>query len=214
MAAFQARFDNFLEKGRKRVMDERNQFRMNIAEMKEDQRHKEREIEILTLKSKTHQQTLAKEAQETSEMQNAISTLKSRRDEQIARRDALKAQIAEVQQQLAAKRDAQRQHARYLDSHTRVNNPELAFWQDYLCMYIDGAGLNNRLKFTYTHINDRDWDKEAWFELDITSEYRIISMKPKLEVDEIESALDLVNDQKDFPGFFKRMRELFIEALK
>lgn len=34
MAAFQSRFDEFIEQGRKRVMEERNQFRMNITEMK------------------------------------------------------------------------------------------------------------------------------------------------------------------------------------
>lgn len=32
MNQFTARFDDFIEKGRKRVLEERNQFRMNIAE--------------------------------------------------------------------------------------------------------------------------------------------------------------------------------------
>jgi hypothetical protein len=33
MARFTARFDDFIEKGRKRVLEERNQFRMNVAEL-------------------------------------------------------------------------------------------------------------------------------------------------------------------------------------
>lgn len=33
MASFTVRFDEFIEKGRKRVLEERNQFRMNIAEL-------------------------------------------------------------------------------------------------------------------------------------------------------------------------------------
>jgi kinetochore protein Spc25 len=33
MAKFTAKFDNFIEQGRKRVLEERNQFRMNIAEL-------------------------------------------------------------------------------------------------------------------------------------------------------------------------------------
>jgi len=33
MAKFTARFDAFIEEGRKRVLDERNQFRMNVAEL-------------------------------------------------------------------------------------------------------------------------------------------------------------------------------------
>jgi kinetochore protein Spc25 len=33
MARFTSRFDDFIEKGRKRVLEERNQFRMNVAEL-------------------------------------------------------------------------------------------------------------------------------------------------------------------------------------
>lgn len=33
MAKFSARFDAFIEQGRKRVLEERNQFRMNVAEL-------------------------------------------------------------------------------------------------------------------------------------------------------------------------------------
>lgn len=33
MAKFTAKFDAFIEKGRKRVLEERNQFRMNVAEL-------------------------------------------------------------------------------------------------------------------------------------------------------------------------------------
>lgn len=34
MAKFTVRFDTFIEQGRKRVLEERNQFRMNVAELK------------------------------------------------------------------------------------------------------------------------------------------------------------------------------------
>lgn len=33
MAKFTLKFDNFIEQGRKRVLEERNQFRMNVAEL-------------------------------------------------------------------------------------------------------------------------------------------------------------------------------------
>lgn len=33
MNQFTARFDDFIEKGRRRVLDERNQFRVNVAEI-------------------------------------------------------------------------------------------------------------------------------------------------------------------------------------
>lgn len=34
MAKFTAKFDTFIELGRKRVLEERNQFRMNVTELK------------------------------------------------------------------------------------------------------------------------------------------------------------------------------------
>lgn len=34
MAKFTAKFDTFIEQGRKRVLEERNQFRMNVTELK------------------------------------------------------------------------------------------------------------------------------------------------------------------------------------
>ena len=33
MAKFTTKFDDFIEQGRKRVLEERNQFRMNVAEL-------------------------------------------------------------------------------------------------------------------------------------------------------------------------------------
>ena len=33
MAKFTAKFDSFIEQGRKRVLEERNQFRVNVAEL-------------------------------------------------------------------------------------------------------------------------------------------------------------------------------------
>ncbi len=34
MAKFTTKFDTFIEQGRKRVLEERNQFKMNVAELK------------------------------------------------------------------------------------------------------------------------------------------------------------------------------------
>ena len=34
MAKFTVKFDTFIEQGRKRVLEERNQFRMNVTELK------------------------------------------------------------------------------------------------------------------------------------------------------------------------------------
>ncbi|KAF2838789.1 kinetochore protein Spc25 [Patellaria atrata CBS 101060] len=215
MMRFTQRFDEFIEKGRKQVLEERNQFRLNITELQEDQRLKKRDIEILTLKSETHSQTIAKEAQETAEMHAAIASLKEQRDARAANRDALKSQIVDVQKQIAARREAQHKHARYLDSQARFNVPELEFWQDYLCLRIEGAGAVDKLKFVYTHVDERDWEREAWFDLDISKrEYEVLAYRPKLDRDEVDRALEKVNQTRDIGMFLKDMREIFVATLK
>ena len=181
----------------------------------EDQRMKKKDIEILSSKSSSHQQTLAKEAAETNEMQAAIASLSAQRDAHLASREGLKQQIAETQKQIDAKLAAQRAHAQHLDVQSRFNIPELDFWTSNLCLTIEGAGQNDRLKFIFTHIDDRDWTREAWFELDTTRrEYDIPYCKPKLEKEQIERVVEKLNETRDIRLLLKGMRELFVEAIK
>ncbi|PVH84589.1 hypothetical protein DL98DRAFT_453532 [Cadophora sp. DSE1049] len=215
MTKFTVKFDAFIEQGRKRVLEERNQFRMNVAELKEDQRMKKRDIEILSQKSSTHQQTVVKEEAETNEMKTAIASLSAQRDAHVATRNSLKQQIADTQKQIDIRLAAQRAHAQHIDAQSRFNIPEMDFWTSNLCMTLDGAGLNDRLKFMFTHIDDRDWTREAWFELDTSNrEYEIPFCKPKLEKEQIERVLDKLNESRDLRVLLKGMRELFVEAVK
>ncbi|CAG8971884.1 hypothetical protein HYALB_00007799 [Hymenoscyphus albidus] len=215
MAKFTVRFDNFIEQGRKRVLEERNQFRMNVAELKEDQRMKKKDIEIMTSKTNNHQQTLAKEAAEKNEMQAAIASLAAQKDAQLSTKEALKQQIADTQKQIDARVAAQRAHAQYLETQSRFNVPELDAWQQTLCMTIEGAGQDDKLKFVFTHIDDRDWTREAFFELDLSKrDYETTYCKPKLEKERIERVVDELNESRQLGPLLKSMRELFVEAMK
>lgn len=176
---------------------------------------KKKDIEILSSKSSSHQQTLAKEAAETNEMQAAIASLSAQRDAHLATKESLKQQIAETQKQIDAKLAAQRAHAQHLDAQSRFNIPELDFWTSNLCLQIEGAGQSDRLKFIFTHIDDRDWTREGWFELDTTRrEYAIPYCKPKLEKEQIERVVEKLNETRDLRLLLKGMRELFVEAIK
>ena len=181
----------------------------------DDQRMRKRDIEIVTLKSQTHSHTLAKEAQETAEMEVAISELSAQRDSRASHRDYMREQVAETQKAIAARREAQQKHARYLDSQARFNVPELDFWQDYLCLRIEGAGRQDRLKFVYNHVSERNWDQEAWFELDMSSrEYRVVHYKPKVDQELVDGVVDKLNESRDLAAFLKGMRGIFVEGLK
>ncbi|KAK4228475.1 putative kinetochore protein spc25 [Podospora fimiseda] len=215
MAKFTAKFDAFIEQGRKRVLEERNQFRMNVAELQEDQRMKKKDIEILQLKTNSYQQTISKEAAETREMQTSIASLTTQRDRQAAARDALKEQIAATQKEIDARLAAQRAHQAQQDAQARYNVPELDFWVTNLCMRIEGAGAEDRLKFVYTHVDERDWERECWFELSTGSrDYDVRHCRPKLEREKVEKVLDRVNESRELVVLLKGMRELFVEAVK
>lgn len=235
MNQFTTRFDAFIEKGRKQVLEERNQFHINLAELQgmflllrtracfgffltpaaEDQRMKQRDVEILTLKSQTHEQTLQKETAEAAEMHSAITSITQQRDSRLTARDRFKQQIDETQKTINQRLEAQKAHSRNLNSQARLNAPELEFWQDYLCLRIEGAGREDRLKVVYSHLVEKDWGMEAWFELGTASrDYEVFHCRPKLEKDAIEKVLDIVNEDRDFGAFLKRMRKLFVEALK
>ena len=176
---------------------------------------KKRDIEILSLKQTQHSQNLAKETQETREMEEAISTLTLQRDERLAHRDTLRAQIAEVQKSIAARREAQLKHRRYLDGQSRYNEPELDFWENYLGLRIEGLGKDDMLKFVYMNVDEREWEREAWFELDTSErDYKVLEVRPKVEREEVERVVERLNESRDLAGFLKGMRELLVEACK
>ncbi|KAK0740991.1 chromosome segregation protein Spc25-domain-containing protein [Schizothecium vesticola] len=215
MAKFTAKFDAFIEQGRKRVLEERNQFRMNVAELQEDQRMKKKDIEILQLKTSTYQQTMTKEAAETREMQAAIAALTAQRDKQAATRDALRVQMETTQREIDARVAAQRAHQAQLEAQARFNVPELDFWVTNLCLRIEGAGAEDRLKFVYTHVDEKNWEREAWFELCTGSrDYDVKHCRPKLEREKVERVVDRVNETRELAALLKGMRELFVEAMK
>ncbi|KEZ43082.1 putative kinetochore protein spc-25 [Scedosporium apiospermum] len=215
MARFTAKFDAFIEQGRKRVLEERNQFRMNMAELQEDERMKRKDIEILDLKTSTYQQTIAKETAEAREIQSAIASLADQRDKHIEKRDALKAQIAATQREIDARLAAQRAHAQQLEAQARFNVPELDFWVSNLCLKIEGAGHTDHLKFVYTHIDEKDWENEAWFELVTASrDYDVGKCRPKLDREKVERVLEKMNETRELVTLLKGMRELFVEAMR
>lgn len=176
---------------------------------------KKRDMEILQQKTNTHQQMISKESAETREMQAAIASLSAQRDKNKAARDTLQRQIAETQKEIDARLAAQRAHAQYVESQSRFNVPELDFWMQNLCLKIEGAGQTDRLKFVYTHVDEKSWEREAWFELSTSSkDYDVRHCRPKLEREKVDRVLDRVNETRDLAVLLKGMRELFVEAMK
>ncbi|KAL8841891.1 MAG: hypothetical protein Q9170_000764 [Blastenia crenularia] len=215
MARFTERFDTFIDQGRKRVLEERNCFHMNVAQLQEDQRLKKKDIESLAQKASSHAQALDREAVETAEMHAAIASITQQRDARAQHRDRTRTDIVSVRRQVAQRVTAQQQHTNGLDAQAQSNGPELDFWQSHLCMRIEGVGIPDRLKFTFTHLDDKNWEREAWFELDMSkSDYRVLSIKPKVEIEGVQRSLDKLNETRDLGFFLKGMREVLVAAMK
>ncbi|KAL1306748.1 hypothetical protein AAFC00_005413 [Neodothiora populina] len=215
MAQFTVRFDDFIERGRKRLLEERNQFRLNLAELQESQRARKRQLEDISNKTIAHENQLEREAQEQEEMQQAISHLESQREEQQARRDDLRSQISELQKAIQVRRQAQQSHQRKLDSQARHNLPELHFWESHLCMRIDGSEDADKLNFTYTHIDEQDWSRECSFQLLMSgTQYSIPSTEPKLEPDAVDAVVERLVESRQLAPFLKAMRSLFVHAIR
>ncbi|KAI4264265.1 MAG: hypothetical protein L6R42_000630 [Xanthoria sp. 1 TBL-2021] len=215
MARFTERFDTFIAKGRKQVLEGRNRFRINLAELQEDQRLKSREIENLAHKSSSHAQTIDKEAAETAEMHAAIASITQQRDARAQHRDRIRSEIATIRKQIAQRISAQQHYAKAIDEQAQLNVPELDFWQTYLCMRIEGTGTVDRLRFVFTHVDEKDWEREVCFELDTEKkDYRVASVKPKVDAEQIERCVERLNNNRDLGPFLKRMRDLLSAPVK
>ena len=215
MAAFTDRFDAFIAQGRKRVLEERNQFRINVAELQEDQRTRAKDIEILAQKSSQHMAALSAQEAETEAARGEITAITASRDANAQHRDRLRAEIKSYNKQIDQRKAAQAAHAQKIEEQARLNVPELDFWETYLGLRIEGAGKVDRLKFIFSNLDERDWEREAWFELDTERrEYRVTHCRPKVEEGAVDTCLERLNESRDLGEFLRGMRELFVKSMK
>lgn len=181
----------------------------------ENQRMKHKDIEIVAQKSSQHAASVSAQDVETAEMQSAIAAITQQRDSHAQHRDRLRSEIASVNKQIAARRSAQQAHAKDVDAQSRLNVPELDFWETYLGLRIEGAGQVDRLKFVFSNLDERDWEKEASFELDTEKrEYRVVECQPKVDEGEVVACVERLNESRDLGAFLRGTREIFVRGMK
>ncbi|PHH64025.1 hypothetical protein CDD81_5130 [Ophiocordyceps australis] len=215
MSRFTAKFNAFIEHGREEMLQRRHKYGAQVAELEDEIQTKKQNIEIVKSQIALQQQSLDKEEAERREMEASIKNLEAQRDTHLATRARLQKQMAQTEAEIAKRLAAQRKYAEECEAQSRFNVPELDFWVSSLCLRIEGAGHRERLKFVYTHIDERNWDHEAWFELDTTArDYDVKHCKPKLEREKVDRVLDRVNETRELVVLLKGMRELFVEILR
>ncbi|EXJ58352.1 hypothetical protein A1O7_05777 [Cladophialophora yegresii CBS 114405] len=223
MADFTIKFDAFIEQGRKRVLEERNEFRARLGELSEERRSTSTQITTLQSTLSTHNQVLAREQAEKNEMHSQISSLESHATQQSAKRDRLRSAIAQTQRQIDAKVQAQREYAAKQDGQSQLNRPELSFWETYLGCRIEGSGDENKVRIVFIFPPSKNSgsgldDREALFELAVPltghGKYEVTYMKPKLEPARVERVVDRLNATREIGTVLKGMRALFVEAIQ
>lgn len=174
---------------------------------------KEKDVEILAQKTAQHNQTLKQQDAENAEIEQAISDLSAQKDQAASHRTSLKQQINTIKSEISARQAAQSTHAQELDAQSRLNLPELDFWESYLGLRIEGTGKVDRLRFIFVNLDEKDWNKEAWFELDTERrEYSVVDHRPKVEGGLIEESVEGLNSSRDLGVFLRRLRTIFKEA--
>ena len=134
------------------------------------------------------------------------------------RKGRLEPEIADAQVSIKQRREAQAAYQRSLDAQARHNIPELRFWEHCLGLRIEASGFDgteDQLRFVFVCVDERDEEKECWFELAMGGrEYEVAETQPKLEKDRMDEAVERLNEQRELGAFLKAMRVLFVEALK
>ncbi|KAL0638518.1 kinetochore-associated Ndc80 complex subunit spc25 [Maublancomyces gigas] len=210
MARFTVNFDEFVEKSRNRILEERNEFAKNVVEDKDTQRMLRKEIDLYKHKEEAVTEAVAKEEQEATEAEQVIAEMARKRQSKQEQRAHLLVQIEETKEAVQKKREIRAAERSALSSQASRNAPELLFWEDYLGMRIEGAGVPDHLKIIYTHIIDSDWMKQFHFIINmVTRDYEVIQCRPKLDRGNVSVVVDKLNETRDFGLFLKEMRSLF-----
>ena len=129
--------------------------------------------------------------------------------------ESLEKQCAAVREAIAKKRKLIAAEKSALDAQASHNAPELAFWEDYLGLRIEGAGRLDHIRFIFTGIDEKLPEKE--FECILSVEmrdYEVVATRPRLDKDVVEATVERLNDTRSVAKFLKEIREGFVNHVQ
>lgn len=148
-------------------------------------------------------------------MHLAISSLQSQRSGAQEHNDNTRHSIAQTQAAIKRRREAQQAHQRALNAEARHNTPELRFWEHCLGLRIEGTGIEERLRFVFVCVDEKDGEREASFEMDMAGScLAIVNTSPKLDKEMVDDLQEQMNETRELGCFLKGMRELLVEVVK
>ncbi len=156
-------------------------------------------------------------------MHAQISELESHQQHQMAQREKLRNVIAQAQRQIDSKVEKQREYAEKMDGQSRLNGPELGFWETYLGCRIEGSGDESKVKVLFVFppaksAGNSGVGREAVFELKVPDSgaggYEIVYTKPRLKSEDVERVVNKLNETREIATLLKGMRVLFVEDMR
>jgi kinetochore protein Spc25 len=141
-------------------------------------------------------------------MQATMHTLTGSLQERAAASARLRTHIATTQRQIDAKRAAQRAYADRVDAQSRLNAPELAFWERYLGCRIEGSGREDVVKVVFV------FEPAKGAAAGGAGGYQVVFSAPRLDDKRLGACVSALDQSRDLAAFLKQMRALFAAMLE
>ncbi|KAF3924284.1 hypothetical protein ABW21_db0206110 [Orbilia brochopaga] len=210
MSKFTLGFDEFIEKRREKALDTRTNFARDVADLAENEKTIKKNIEHYEQEEIKIASNNEKEIQETADLENEISTIRQQKATREAENETLNAQIREQSSAISKRRAKLLEEKQALASQANHNQPELAFWEDYLGLRIEGAGRLDHVRFIFTCLDPSEPDREFEVVVSVESrDYEIIGARPKLDEATKARCLDILNETRSIAKFLRAVRQEF-----
>lgn len=158
---------------------------------------------------------MAREREEALEAERAIASMARNKAAQTEHRNTLLSQIAQVEDLIAKKRALRATERSSLLAHSSLNAPELEFWETYLGMRIESAGVPDHLRVVFSHVVENDWNREFRFVVALGSrDYQVLQCRPKIPDEVLNKVVNRLNESRNITRFWKDMRDAFKEGAR
>ncbi|KAJ3290747.1 hypothetical protein HDU76_007365, partial [Blyttiomyces sp. JEL0837] len=174
-----------------------------LAEMKRD---------IESVKSKILEINKHVENEKSQEMQaeKMVADLAEKKADKERLKSTMAAEVELLSREVAMRKEGLRRRIEQREAHASKNYPEMIFYEQKLAFKITSL-KHGILKVSFTHINEKNWDQEFGFIVDVSvdGKYEVTDCVPLLP--NLSDLTVFLNETRDFYRFLKEMRKGFVE---
>src|SRR6476661_4575777 len=117
-------------------------------------------------RNKTHKKAHEDELNQLNDLRNAIATLSQQLEDSNAQEEQVFKKLDQVRGDLSKRRQKLEQFKRDKQIQLVKNHPELNAYEERLGLKVEPL-MEGEIKFTFTMIDSKDWDREYSFVLNV-----------------------------------------------